>query len=155
MSTTGPAERGPREETTEPKTTGLLTREPHEKRESTEPLTRLVSLPAVWGRLSRGLVVVCLAAGWASAQTAQYRTIQSFGVVGAVGQQPYAGVVAGTTERMWFTGISGSQYQVLRSTNLVNWTGLGTIPMPVSGICTNVDAAAPAAGAAYRAAWVP
>jgi uncharacterized repeat protein (TIGR03803 family) len=64
-------------------------------------------------------------------------------------------VMTGTTAQVWFSGVSGYQYQVLRSTNLVNWAGLGTVPMPVSGVCTNVDPAAPLAGAFYRAAWVP
>jgi hypothetical protein len=64
-------------------------------------------------------------------------------------------VVAGTTAQVWFSGVSGYQYQVLRSTNLAAWTALGTVPMPVSGLCTNVDMAAPAGGAFYRAGWVP
>jgi uncharacterized repeat protein (TIGR03803 family) len=64
-------------------------------------------------------------------------------------------VVTGTTAQVWFSGVSGYQYQVLRSTDLVNWAGLGTVPMPVSGVYTNVDPAAPVAGAFYRAAWVP
>ncbi|MGO8926165.1 MAG: choice-of-anchor tandem repeat GloVer-containing protein [Limisphaerales bacterium] len=64
-------------------------------------------------------------------------------------------VMARNTAQVWFSGVSGYQYQVLRSTDLVNWAGLGTVSMPVSGVCTNVDAAAPMAGAFYRAAWVP
>jgi len=64
-------------------------------------------------------------------------------------------VARGTAAQVWFSGVSGCRYQVLRSTNLVNWAELGTVPMPVSGICTNVDPAAPVAGAFYRAAWVP
>ena len=69
--------------------------------------------------------------------------------------QMLGAVVAGTTARVLFSGVSGYQYQVLRSTDLVNWAGLGTVPMPVSGVYTNVDSAAPAGGAFYRAAWVP
>jgi uncharacterized repeat protein (TIGR03803 family) len=69
--------------------------------------------------------------------------------------QMLGAVVTGTTAQVWFSGVSGYQYQVLRSTNLVSWAGLGTVPMPASGVCTNVDPAAPAAGAFYRAAWVP
>ena len=64
-------------------------------------------------------------------------------------------VVAGTTAQVWFSGVSGYQYQVLRSTNLVDWAVLGNVPMPVSGVWTNVDPGAPRAGAFYRAAWVP
>jgi len=61
----------------------------------------------------------------------------------------------GNTAQVWFSGVSGYQYRVLRSTNLVDWAGLGTVPMAVSGVCTNIDPAAPMAGAFYRAAWVP
>jgi uncharacterized repeat protein (TIGR03803 family) len=64
-------------------------------------------------------------------------------------------VVTGTIAQVRFSGVSGYQYQVLRSTNLVNWAAVGTVPMPVSGVGTNVDMAAPQAGAFYRAAWVP
>jgi uncharacterized repeat protein (TIGR03803 family) len=63
--------------------------------------------------------------------------------------------VAGTTAQVRFSGVSGYQYQVLRSTNLVDWAAVGTITMPVSGVGTNVDSAAPVAGAFYRAAWAP
>jgi uncharacterized repeat protein (TIGR03803 family) len=64
-------------------------------------------------------------------------------------------VVIGATAQVRFSGVSGYQYQVLRSTNLVDWAGLGTITMPASGVGTNVDLAAPVTGAFYRAAWVP
>lgn len=64
-------------------------------------------------------------------------------------------VATGTTAQVRFTGVSGYQYQVLRSTNLVDWAAVGTVTMPVSGVGTNVDSAAPMAGAFYRAAWVP
>ena len=64
-------------------------------------------------------------------------------------------VVIGTTAQVRFTGVSGYQYQVLRSTNLVNWAVVGTVLMPVSGVGTNVDMAAPVGGAFYRAGWVP
>jgi uncharacterized repeat protein (TIGR03803 family) len=63
--------------------------------------------------------------------------------------------VAATTAQVRFAGVSGYQYQVLRSTNLVNWVAVGTAAMPASGVCTNVDSAAPVARAFYRAAWVP
>jgi hypothetical protein len=69
--------------------------------------------------------------------------------------QMLGAVMTGTTAQVWFSGVSGYQYQALRSTNLVDWEVLGTRSMPVSGVCTNVDPAAPAAGAFYRAAWVP
>ena len=46
-------------------------------------------------------------AGSASAQTAHYRTIQSFGVAGVVGQKPYAGVVSGTDGALYGTTLGG------------------------------------------------
>ena len=64
-------------------------------------------------------------------------------------------VESGNTAQVWFSGVSGYHYQVLRSTNLVDWAALGTVLMPVSAVSTNIDPAAPMAGAFYRAAWVP
>ncbi len=63
--------------------------------------------------------------------------------------------VTGPTAQVRFSGVSGYQYQVLRSTNLVDWAEVGTITMPVSGVGTNVDSAAPVSAAFYRAGWVP
>lgn len=54
-----------------------------------------------------------------------------------------------------FAGQAGSKYQVLRSTDLKNWSVLNTITMPESGTYTNMDDAAPPGAAYYRAAWVP
>jgi uncharacterized repeat protein (TIGR03803 family) len=54
-----------------------------------------------------------------------------------------------------FTGSSGFQYQVLRSTDLASWTVLRTITMPSSGIYTNLDSAPPNPTAFYQAAWTP
>jgi len=62
--------------------------------------------------------------------------------------------VAGETAQVRFRGVSGYQYQVVRSTNLANWGVVGTITMPASGVGTNTDVAAPAGRAFYRAAWV-
>jgi uncharacterized repeat protein (TIGR03803 family) len=64
-------------------------------------------------------------------------------------------VVTGTTAQLRYAGVAGYQYELLRSTNLVDWAALGTVPMPDSGVGTNVDMAAPVTGAFYRAAWVP
>jgi uncharacterized repeat protein (TIGR03803 family) len=66
-----------------------------------------------------------------------------------------AAEVTGTTAQVRYAGVSGYRYRMLRSTNLVDWAVLGTFPMPVSGVGTNVDLAAPVTGAFYRAAWVP
>jgi uncharacterized repeat protein (TIGR03803 family) len=54
-----------------------------------------------------------------------------------------------------FTGVSGYQYQILRSTNFVNWVPFGTLTMPASGIGTNLDSSPPQDLAQYRSAWVP
>jgi uncharacterized repeat protein (TIGR03803 family) len=54
-----------------------------------------------------------------------------------------------------FAGTGGARYQVLRSTDLSNWSVLDTITMPLAGSYTHQDSAAPASAAYYRAAWVP
>jgi uncharacterized repeat protein (TIGR03803 family) len=54
-----------------------------------------------------------------------------------------------------FAGVSGYRYQVLRSTDLTNWTQLPTITMPASGTYTNLDAVPLKGQTFYRAAWVP
>jgi uncharacterized repeat protein (TIGR03803 family) len=54
-----------------------------------------------------------------------------------------------------FAGEGGYRYQVLRSTNLTNWTVLATVTMPAGGIYTNVDNAPPTPTAYYRAVWTP
>ena len=43
----------------------------------------------------------------ASAETAHYRTIQSFGAAGAAGQKPYAGVASGTDGALYGTTLGG------------------------------------------------
>jgi uncharacterized repeat protein (TIGR03803 family) len=58
------------------------------------------------------------------------------------------------TVQVTFTGVSGYQYQVLRSTDLTNWAGLGTITMPPSGIYALEDKKSVGGTAYYRAAWV-
>lgn len=52
-------------------------------------------------------------------------------------------------------GASGSQYQLLRSTNLYQWSVLGTTPMPPEGVYVHEDAAPPPLRAFYRAVWLP
>ena len=61
----------------------------------------------------------------------------------------------GNAVRVRFAGMSGYNYQVLRSTNLASWSVLTTVTVPASGIGTNTDNAPPGPGAVYRAAWVP
>jgi hypothetical protein len=63
--------------------------------------------------------------------------------------------IAASTANVSFTGTSGYNYQVMRSTNLTQWTVLGTVLMPSLGVYTNVDNAPPSPAAFYRAAWVP
>ena len=52
-------------------------------------------------------------------------------------------------------GAAGGQYQVLRSTNLTQWSVLGTTSMPPEGVCIHEDAAPPPQRAFYRAVWLP
>jgi len=63
--------------------------------------------------------------------------------------------VLSSTVQVRFAGMSGCQYQVLRSTNLLDWASLGAITMPATGTATYVDNAPPSGAAFYRAAWVP
>ncbi len=63
--------------------------------------------------------------------------------------------VADGAAQVSFAGESGYQYQVLRSTDLSNWSLLTTITMPLAGVYTNADNSPPIPGAYYRAAWVP
>jgi uncharacterized repeat protein (TIGR03803 family) len=60
---------------------------------------------------------------------------------------------AGNAMQVTFAGTSGARYQLLRSTNLVNWALLATVTMPPLGLCTNLDSTPPAPNAFYRAAW--
>jgi uncharacterized repeat protein (TIGR03803 family) len=59
------------------------------------------------------------------------------------------------TVRVNFAGVSGYHYQVLRSTDLTNWSVLAKMTMPTGGVYTNVDNAPPSSAAYYRAAWTP
>lgn len=52
-------------------------------------------------------------------------------------------------------GAAGCQYQVLRSTNLSQWSVLGTTSMPPEGVCIHEDADPPPLRAFYRAVWLP
>jgi uncharacterized repeat protein (TIGR03803 family) len=61
----------------------------------------------------------------------------------------------GNSVLVGFSGVSGYNYQILRSTDLSNWISLGTILMPPSGVFTNIDSTPPKPAALYRAAWVP
>jgi uncharacterized repeat protein (TIGR03803 family) len=63
--------------------------------------------------------------------------------------------VADGAAQVSFAGESGYQYQVLRSTDLSNWSLLATITMPPAGVYTNADNSPPIPAAYYRAAWVP
>ena len=63
--------------------------------------------------------------------------------------------IADNTAQFSFAGMSGYKYQVLRSTDLTNWSAVSTITMPPVGVYTNVDTAPPTPAAFYRAAWVP
>ena len=63
--------------------------------------------------------------------------------------------LSGTGAGLMFAGQAGSKYQVLRSTDLKNWSVLNTITMPAGGTYTNVDEAPPPGAAYYRSAWVP
>jgi uncharacterized repeat protein (TIGR03803 family) len=61
----------------------------------------------------------------------------------------------GSEAQMSFAGVSGYHYQVLRSTDLKNWTSSPTITMPASGVYTNLDGVPTIGQSFYRAAWVP
>src|SRR5260370_29445562 len=63
--------------------------------------------------------------------------------------------VADGAAQVSFAGENGYQYQVLRSTDLSNWSLLATITMPPAGVYTNTDNSPPIPAAYYRAAWVP
>ena len=63
--------------------------------------------------------------------------------------------VADGAAQVSFAGENGYQYQVLRSTDLSNWSLLATITMPLAGVYTNTDNLPPIPAAYYRAAWVP
>ena len=66
------------------------------------------------------------------------------------------GVVrSGAVAQVTFVGAGGFNYQVLRSTDLSNWSSLGTNLMPATGTYTLIDSSPPTAAAWYRAAWVP
>ncbi len=54
-----------------------------------------------------------------------------------------------------FAGAAGFHYQLLRSTDIANWTTIATITMPAGGTYTALDAAPPNGRAFYTAAWVP
>jgi hypothetical protein len=53
---------------------------------------------------------------------------------------------------MSFAGTGGYQYEVLRSTDLANWTELNTITMPLIGMYTNGDNTPPEPGGYIR--WI-
>ena len=52
-------------------------------------------------------------------------------------------------------GASGGPYQILRSTNLSQWSVLGITSMPPEGVCIYEDANPPVGRAFYRAVWPP
>ena len=59
------------------------------------------------------------------------------------------------TVQFSFAGMSGLRYQVLRSTNLTQWSVLETMTLPAFGLDAYPDKAPPSSVAFYRAAWVP
>ena len=63
--------------------------------------------------------------------------------------------VANNSVQVIFTGMSGDNYELLRSTNLVNWSVLTNITMNASGVFTNVDNSPPQPAAFYQAVWIP
>jgi len=63
--------------------------------------------------------------------------------------------ILGGMARVLFGGPSDYQYQLLRSTNLMDWTVLTTITMPTTDIYTNTDLALPSGRAFYRAEILP
>ncbi len=63
--------------------------------------------------------------------------------------------VTGASALVHFAGISGHQYQVLRSADLNHWSVVATITMPAAGDFTYQDNNLTNSAAYYRAAWVP
>ncbi len=63
--------------------------------------------------------------------------------------------LVGRTAEVSFAGISGYNYQVLRSTNLTDWTLLNTVTMPSAGVYTSLDNSPPNPTAYYRVSWTP
>jgi uncharacterized repeat protein (TIGR03803 family) len=57
--------------------------------------------------------------------------------------------------RVSLEGAAGCQYQLLRSTNLSQWSVLATTSMPPEGVYIHEDAAPPPLRAFYRAVWLP
>jgi hypothetical protein len=62
--------------------------------------------------------------------------------------------VAAGKAQVTFAGVSGYRYQILRSTDLRNWTPSPTITMPASGTFTNLDEVSPTPTTFYRVAWL-
>ncbi|PWU12682.1 MAG: hypothetical protein C5B50_21060 [Verrucomicrobia bacterium] len=62
---------------------------------------------------------------------------------------------SGDAMQVVFSGASGYNYQLLRSTDLKTWSPFTTITMPASGFSTNLDNSPPTPKAFYRAAWLP
>jgi uncharacterized repeat protein (TIGR03803 family) len=60
-----------------------------------------------------------------------------------------------STAHVTVAGVNGSTYQLLGSTDLINWTVLDAITMPASGTYTNTYSTSSTGHAFYRAAWVP
>jgi uncharacterized repeat protein (TIGR03803 family) len=59
----------------------------------------------------------------------------------------------GNTLQVGIAGISGFQYQVLRSADLTNWSVLTNLTMPPGGVYTHMDKTPPKPAAFYRAVW--
>jgi len=91
------------------------------------------------------------AVGYAKMATNWFVAITAFAL--PPGRPEMRGVtIAGSTVQVCFAGPSGYQHQVLRTTDLTNWTVLTTVTMPPMGIYTNVDETPPSEQAFYRAA---
>jgi hypothetical protein len=63
--------------------------------------------------------------------------------------------VTGNSVTVGFAGAGGYQYQVLRSTDLIQWDVSTTITMPSAGIYNYQDPSAIGSMACYRVVWVP
>jgi uncharacterized repeat protein (TIGR03803 family) len=64
-------------------------------------------------------------------------------------------ITVSNTLRVTVTGLSGYRYQLLRSTDLVTWSDLGTITMPASGLYPYIESEPPTPIVFYSAAWKP
>ena len=64
-------------------------------------------------------------------------------------------LVSGNETLVTFDGESGLRYEIMRSTNLIDWSTLDFVVMPDAGTFSYSDSAPPQSGAWYRIAWQP